>query len=125
MEIKESVIKEKTRQYLKGCGYKVTEEPNVSEEVRLDLYAFKYIPSGKTKTKPDIIWIECKGDVGFSDVLEGLVRTAFANYINGGQGMLSLPRKQYLMMKKHRDFLKCEGKIEVICVDSKIESFRI
>ena len=120
--MQEKEVKERTKQYLCKDGYKVTDEPRVSEEVRLDLYAFKYTDK---KQNPDVIWIECKGNVCFSGVLEGFVRTAFAIYINGGQGMLSLPRKQYLLMKKYKDFMDCEKELEVICVEGKIESFKV
>ena len=129
--MEEKEVKGITKQYFEKQGYKVTKEPKVSEEVRLDLYAFKYVERGqgtignKTKVRPDVIWIECKGDVGFSTVLEGLIRTAFATYVNGGRGILTLPRKQYLIMEKYRDFLNCKGNLEVLCVEEKIESFRI
>ena len=124
-------MKEKTRQYFEDKGYRVTNEPKVSEEVRLDLYAFKYankkqnLLGDKERIKPDVIWIECKGDIGFSAVLEGLIRTAFATYVNGGYGMLSLPRKQYLLMRKYKNFMNCEKKLEVICVEGRIESFMV
>lgn len=129
--MEEKEVKEQTKKYLEERDYKVTEEPKVSEEVRLDLFAFKYVGKGqriltnKTKTRPDALWIECKGDVGFSAVLEGLVRTAFAIYINGGQGMLSLPMKQYLLMRKYKNFMDCKKELEVICVEGKIESFMV
>lgn len=129
--MEEKEVKQITKKYLEKQGYKVIEEPKVSEEVRLDLYAFKYIEKrqgtidNETKARPDAIWIECKGDVGFSMVLEGLIRTAFAIHVNGGEGMLTLPRKQYSIMKKYRSFLKCKEKLEVICIEDKVESFRI
>lgn len=123
--MEEKKVKNKTKHYYEERGYKVTEEPKVSEEVRLDLYAFKYENNNEERAKPDIIWIECKGDIGFSAVLEGLIRTAFATYVNGGHGVLSLPKKQYLLMKKYKDFMDCKKELEVICVEKKLESFRI
>ena len=126
--MEEKEVKKITKKYLEKQGYKVTEEPKVSEEVRLDLYAFKYTEKrqgtidNETKARPNAIWIECKGDVGFSMVLEGLIRTAFAIHVNGGKGMLTLPKKQYSIMKKYRSFLKCEEKLKVMCIENKIEN---
>lgn len=99
----EPEVKERIRKQMEGQGYRLKTEPPVLDtdrEVILDFYAWR---EGDT---PDVVWIECKGDVNVSELLEGWVRTAFATYQGGGRGMLVAPAKSIARLERYGDFLK-------------------
>lgn len=49
-------------------------------------------------------WIEDKGNIGMSKILEGFIRVCFAVYYGGGDGLLSLPSERYEMVIQETEF---------------------
>jgi len=111
-----------THKWLEDGGFKVTPEVGVSgteREVILDYYGYREDP------EPEILWVECKGDVSLSQLLEGFVRTEFAVHYGGGVGMLACPTKATEKLLNHRDFLKqAEGVISLLNIE-KMETHQL
>jgi hypothetical protein len=55
---------------------------------------------------PDLVWIEAKGEVVLSELLEGFIRTVYAVYHGGGNGYLAVPHAEYEKMLEQKEFLK-------------------
>ncbi len=88
-------------QMTRGFGNTYTPEPNTDEQrnVRLDYYIYK------DSTPPEVTWVECKGDLNLSGLLEGFVRVEYAIWLNGGQGLFVCPTEAINMMLEIREFL--------------------
>jgi len=55
----------------------------------------------------ELVWIEAKGSgAGFSQLLEGFIRTCYAIYHGGGNGYLAIPHSEFQKMIEQSDFLK-------------------
>jgi len=109
--MEEPEVSQLTRRWLEKHLYKVKPEVGVSgteREVILDYFGYR------EKEEPEILWIECKGDVSLSQLLEGFIRTEFAVYYGGGHGILACPTKAIEKLMNHRDFLKQSE--NVICL---------
>lgn len=61
------------------------------------------------KAPSERIWIEGKGNVGMSAMIEGLGRIAFAVYYGGGKGMLAIDDTRTKRLKQYKAFLKWFG----------------
>ena len=98
----ESEVSKLVMKWLRNNGYKFKTEPNTDEEknVRLDFYAYK-----EENGQPTIFWIECKGDNGLSELLEGWIRVEYAIYHNGGLGIFACPNKSANKLLKIKPFL--------------------
>ena len=73
---------------------------------------------GEKLTPPQRLWVEAKGDVNMSELLEGFVRLCFAVFYGGGDGLLAVPQKQLWHLLEVQEFLgtmvmvfKSRGKI--------------
>lgn len=77
------------------------------------------------KDRPvDLIWVEAKGEVGISQLLEGFIRVTCACYWGGGNGLLAIPSAECDKMLEQREFLKrvgvsCERKIGILDAEKK------
>lgn len=99
----EDEVKKLTERWLKKQGYKIRAEVGVSgtnRDVILDFYGFQ------NTNPPSILWVECKGDESLSQVLEGFIRTEFAIFYGGGQGILAVPERATKKLLKYKEFLK-------------------
>jgi hypothetical protein len=106
----EPEVKRLARAWLETAGFKVTPEPAVPDtnrDVLLDFYGWK------AGNPPEIVWVEAKGDVGISDLLEGFIRTEFACHQGGGHGILAVPREQAERLAKYSDFLSQAPHVKV------------
>jgi hypothetical protein len=63
------------------------------------------------KLPSERFWVEGKGTVNLSRVLEAIVRLMFGCYYGGGKGLLATDGETVEKTLKYRDFLKwlCEG----------------
>lgn len=104
----EEEAKQRTKEWLEKEGYKVHQEVSICEnrEVILDFYAYK--------DSPFILWVEVKGDVSLSQLLEGFIRVELATYLGGGQGLLAVPHKATQRLLQHRRFLSQAEKVIAI-----------
>lgn len=101
--MEEPIVKEWTRKWFEERGYRVKLEPPVistDREVILDFYAFK------DGDPADVVWVEAKGNVGISDLLEGFIRTELAVFMGGGRGVLALPQTSARRLERYSDFFK-------------------
>ena len=77
------------------------------------------------KDRPvDLIWVEAKGEVGMSQLLEGFIRMVCACYWGGGSGLLAIPSAECGGMLEQRDFLErvglsCERKVGILDAENK------
>jgi len=99
----EGEVKQLAKGWLEARGFKVKPEPSApidseNRELALDFHAYREKP-------PEIVWVECKGDVGLSQLLEGFVRTEFCTHYGGGLGLLALPTCGRKRLLKFGDFL--------------------
>jgi hypothetical protein len=97
----EPKVKAAARAWLEAQGFKVKPEPAVPDtdrEVILDFFAWR------AGDPPEIVWVECKGDVNLSDLIEGFARTEFACHMGGGRGILAAPQEQVAQMLKYSGF---------------------
>lgn len=102
-DTEEDKIKVWIKAKLESEGYRLRREPPVigtveSKEMALDFYAFK------DGNPPDVIWVECKGDVDLSMLIEGFARIEFATFMGGGRGLFVAPRKQIDQMLRYKEF---------------------
>lgn len=58
------------------------------------------------KAPKERIWIEGKGEVGVSTLIQGLGRVAFAVYYGGGKGLLAIDHERTQRLLKYEAFLK-------------------
>lgn len=124
--MEEDEVKKWTKELFEKSGYIITPEPPVENGIiALDFFAYKNTEPKQAKLDdreknimPDAIWIECKGDVNLSKVLEGLIRTAFTVYTMQGRGVLSLPSKQYKILKHYKDFLNCGKQVKILDIEN-------
>lgn len=61
------------------------------------------------KDPDERIWIEGKGDVGMSDMIQGLGRVVFATFYGGGKGLLAIDRKRTERLLQYKEFLNWFG----------------
>ena len=54
----------------------------------------------------DLVWIEAKGDVNLSQLLEGFIRVTYAVYEGGGTGYLAVPRTEFELLVERLPFLR-------------------
>lgn len=59
---------------------------------------------------PDILWVEAKGSVEFSQLLQGFIRVAYAVWWGGGRGLIAAPRKEANLLRDQSKFLSIVGK---------------
>lgn len=102
--MREDKVKELAREWLEAQGYRVKPEPPApveteERELALDFHAYR-------DKEPEILWVECKGDVNLSELLEGFVRLEFCVYYGGGLGFLALPSDARRRLLKFNEFLK-------------------
>lgn len=99
--MREPQVSQIVQQYFSEQGYKVHREVAVGgtdREVIIDYWLFK--------EPNENVWVECKGDVGLSELLEGFIRLEFAVYYGGGKGILAIPDQAFLKLEKYNEFLK-------------------
>ncbi len=75
--------------------------------------------TGHNDYTKDLIWVEAKGEVGMSQLLEGFTRVVCACYWGGGSGLLAIPSAECETMLEQRDFLRrvgvaCERKVGIL-----------
>jgi hypothetical protein len=72
---------------------------------------------GKAEKDSERLWIEAKGDVGLSQIIEAVGRLLFAVFYGGGKAILAVDKERAEKTLKYRDFFKwlTEG-----CTDFKI-----
>lgn len=102
--MREDEVKKLAREWFESQGYTVRPEPpapveSEERELALDFHAYR-------DREPEILWVECKGDVNLSELLEGFVRVEFCVYHGGGLGLLTLPSSARRRLLKHADFLR-------------------
>ena len=114
----EDQVKRLTQDWLRKNGYVVKQEVGVlgtNREVILDFYAYR-----DKNGDPEIIWVEAKGDVNLSELLEGFIRLEFAVWRGGGLGILSIPHKATLKLLKYRQFLRqAENTLALLDVETQ------
>ncbi|MCL4518347.1 MAG: hypothetical protein M1587_04035 [Thaumarchaeota archaeon] len=116
-ETTEDKIKTEIRSKLEEQGFKVKPEvaaANSDRNVILDFYAFK---EPKLDEAPEILWVECKGDVNLSELIEGFARLEFALFFSGGKGLFVAPEKQIELMQEFEDFFKQVPHIELRAIE--------
>lgn len=99
--MQEPQVSQIVQQYFSKQGYKIHREIAVGgtdREVIIDYWLFK--------EPNENIWVECKGDQGISDLLEGFIRLEFAVFYGGGKGILAIPNEAYQKLTKYAEFLK-------------------
>lgn len=99
----EDAVKKLTREWQEARGYTVKPEPSApieseEHELFLDFHAYR-------GEEPEILWIECKGDVSLSELLEGFIRMELCVHYGGGLGLLAVPTKSRRRLLKFKDFL--------------------
>jgi len=76
------------------------------------------------KSPNERIWVEGKGDVGMSAMIQGLGRLAFAVYYGGGKGLLAIDHERTERLLQYKEFLEWFGegvKIGILDIeDNKI-----
>lgn len=102
--MREEEVKKLAKKWLEAQGYKVRPETpapidNEDRELALDFYAYR-------DAKPEVLWVEAKGDVNLSQLLEGFVRTELCVHYGGGLGLLALSTSSRRKLMKYEDFLK-------------------
>jgi len=61
---------------------------------------------GVNDRERNLIWIEAKGDVNLSQLLEGFIRVTYAVYEGGGTGYIAVPHNEFGILTERLDFLK-------------------
>jgi hypothetical protein len=105
----EDEVNLKCREWISKQGYKYkgilniglgqVPIPNGERSVLIDHQGFCF-------SNKSLVWIEAKGEVNLSELLEGFIRVNYAVYEGGGIGYLATPHKQYELLKDRLDFLK-------------------
>jgi len=75
--LNEDQVKRLTQDWLRKNGYVIKQEVGVlgtNREVILDFYAYR-----DKNGDPEIIWVEAKGDVNLSELLEGFIRVTLGS----------------------------------------------
>lgn len=131
--MKEDEVKAKGKEILEEKGYRVLTEVltlSGNRDVILDLrgervhttlgdfvkYEEGHYKSEGEKTEElefDMIWVECKGDVGISEALEGFIRTVWAVWYGGGQGILAIPNNTFQRLQDYVDFFEQNAKVVI------------
>jgi len=80
--------------------------------------------TGHNDRTKDLIWVEAKGEVGMSQLLEGFIRVVCACYWGGGSGLLAIPSIECDQMLEQQDFLRrvgasCERKVGILDAEQK------
>ena len=110
----EDSIKAQIKASLEANGFKVKREVAVVDSGRnviLDFYAFK------DDNPPQIIWVECKGDVNLSELIEGFARLEFALFYGGGKGIFVAPKRQIELMQEFGEYFNQVAHIELRAID--------
>lgn len=118
--MREEEVKEATEKWLTEKGYKIQREVGVSgteREVILDLYGYK-----EEDGRPEILWVECKGDQTLSELLEGFIRLEFGVWLGGGIGILAVPHNATRKLLNYKKFL---GQAETIISVLDVEDNRL
>lgn len=136
--MKEKEVNGKVKAWLEEQGYsykgvlKGGDVPiaNGKRDVKLDAHGVrlindknKIVPFGENKgydrnnnTKDyqfESIWIEAKGDVGMSDLIEAFGRVCYAVWHSRGLGIVAVPEKQFEMIAEEKDFFMVMAKVTV------------
>jgi len=111
--MREPQVSQFVQQYFSEKGYKIHREVAVGgtdREVIIDYWLFK--------EPNENVWVECKGNQGISDLLEGFIRLEFAIFYGGGKGFLAVPNEAFCKLEKYKDFLKqADGVIKLLNVE--------
>lgn len=72
------------------------------------------------------VWIEAKGDVGMSDLIEAFGRVCYAVWHSNGLGIVAVPKNQFEMMMDEKEFFAkmaeaTVGKGKIGVMDVEIE----
>lgn len=108
----ESEVNEKVKDWALQTGYtykgvlangEIPVPTTLGNDVKIDALLEK-LPNER-------IWVESKGKVGLSTLLQGLIRLAFALYYGGGKALLAIDHEMIERLQKYEGFLKwmCEG----------------
>jgi len=136
--MKETEVNEKVKLWLEEQGYsykgvlKGGDVPiaNGKRDVKIDAHGVRLINDkkeivrfeedkgydGNNNTKDyrfESIWIEAKGDVGMSDLIEAFGRVCYAVWHSRGLGLVAVPGKQFEMMIEEKDFFMQMTKVTV------------
>ena len=136
--MKEKEVNEKVKAWLEKQNYsykgvlKGGDVPiaNGKRDVKLDAHGVRLINDkkgivpfeegkgydGNSNTKDyqfESIWIEAKGDVGMSDLIEAFGRVCYAIWHSKGLGLVAVPKKQFEMMREEKDFFMQMAKVTV------------
>ncbi len=84
---------------------------------------------GNSDTKDcyyESVWVEAKGDVGMSDLIEAFGRVCYAVWHGNGLGIVAVPKKQFEMMMDEKEFFAkiaevTVGKGKIGVMDAEIE----
>jgi len=74
------------------------------------------------KSPNERIWVEGKGDVGMSALIQGLGRLCFAIFLGGGKGLLAIDRERTERLLQYKEFLEWFGggiKLGIFNVEDK------
>ena len=136
--MKEKEVNEKVKEWLEKQDYsykgvlKGGDVPiaNGKRDVKLDAHGVRLI-NDKNKIVPfeegkgydksnntddysfESIWIEAKGDVGMSDLIEAFGRVCYAVWHSRGLGLVAVPEKQFEMMVDEKEFFAQMAKVTV------------
>jgi len=136
--MKEKEVNEKVKVWLEKQNYsykgvlKGGDVPiaNGKRDVKLDAHGVRLI-NNKNKIVPfdedkgydknnntkdyqfESIWIEAKGDVGMSDLIEAFGRVCYAVWHSRGLGLVAVPEKQFEMMIDEKDFFMKMAEVTV------------
>jgi|GEM_PF-2525497 len=136
--MKEKEVNEKVKVWLEKQNYsykgvlKGGDVPiaNGKRDVKLDAHGVRLINDknkivnfeegkgydGNSNTKDyqfESIWIEAKGDVGMSDLIEAFGRVCYAVWHSRGFGLVAVPEKQFEMMVEEKDFFAQIAKVVI------------
>ncbi|MDE2439207.1 MAG: hypothetical protein KGN01_07510 [Patescibacteria group bacterium] len=131
----EDKVKFKISEELRELGYQVKAEVPVVDSGRnviLDFFAFSHTGQSRARkssnmniqeptysqaqgepSPPDKIWVECKGDVNLSELIEGFARLDFALFYSGGRGIFAAPQEQIKLMKDFETYFSAFPNIEL------------
>lgn len=136
--MKETEVNEKVKVWLEERNYsykgvlKGGDVPiaNGKRDVKLDAHGVRLIGDKKdivpfaesngydrnSNTKDyhfESVWIEAKGDVGMSDLIEAFGRVCYAIWHSKGLGLVAVPEKQFEMIIDEKDFFIQMAKVTV------------
>lgn len=142
----EKEVNKKVKKWLEKQGYSYkgvlthgdVPVPGTGGKVKLDAHGVRLINEkgdvvefeegkgydGNSDTKDchyESVWVEAKGDVGMSDLIEAFGRVCYAVWHGNGLGVVAVPKKQFEMMVDEKEFFAKmaeltvgKGKIEIM-----------